>query len=161
MLGFPAQYTANCVAKSQRKSQAAEDERRALLGNTWSVPVVAWLLSQLTAVLGLSAPHTPQEVMNKLKPSAQNPVQASLWRTPLRPIRVASGLAPGGLVQKLGSLISVKGEDLLLTAPSSELSKFHRLRSSVPGKLWKWRVVAGWRWANKQEHINGLEMRAL
>lgn len=60
----------------------------------------------------------------------------------------------------MGSLISIKGEDVLLTASSSELSKFHRLRSSVPGKLWRWKVVTGWRWTNRSEHINGLELRA-
>eukprot|EP00438_Fugacium_kawagutii_P009647 Skav214996 [mRNA] locus=scaffold508:815286:819802:- [translate_table: standard] len=160
MLGFPVNYTAGCLPKAQRKTQAAVDERHTLLGNTWSVPVVAWFISQLLSVLGIIPCLTPQDLVDKLRPQAQDPVQVCLWRTPLRPSRGATGSAPVSLVEKLGSLVSVKGEDLLLTAPSSELGKFHRLRSSVPSKLWKWRIVAGWRWANQQEHINGLELRA-
>eukprot|EP00438_Fugacium_kawagutii_P001410 Skav219710 [mRNA] locus=scaffold776:167537:175718:- [translate_table: standard] len=161
MLGFPVNYTAGCFPKSKRKTQEAEDERHTLLGNTWSVPVVAWLLSQLTAPLDLSPTLTPQQIVDKLRPQAQDPVRTALWRSPLRPIRGAAGPAPAvSLVQKLGTLISVKGEDLLLTSSSNELCKFHRLRSSVPGKLWKWKIVTGWRWANRKEHINGLELRA-
>ena len=56
--------------------------------------------------------------------------------------------------------MSVKGEDLLLQAPSEQLVKFHRLRSSIPSKLWKWKEIAGWRWKGDVEHINALEMRA-
>ena len=63
-------------------------------------------------------------------------------------------------MKKLGGLVSVKGEDLLLQAPTENLVRFHRLRASIPGRLWKWRTVCGWQWQSHSDHINVLEMRA-
>ena len=37
----------------------------------------------------------------------------------------------------------------------------HRLRASLPSKLWRWRDVVGWRWKGGPEHINALELRAV
>ena len=161
MMGFPVGYTLNSVEKKLRNTTQHSDVRHSLIGNSWSVPVVAWLLSQLFGRLGLCPLYTPQEIINMLLPGQQVFLQSRLWRTPLRPLREApSGEGPS-LVQKLSNLISVKGEDLLLTTPSSQLCKFQRLRSSVPARLWKWRVVSGWRWKGSKEHINSLELRAV
>ena len=52
LLGFPLHFTQNCVPEAQRKSTQASDCRLTLLGNTWSVPVVAALLEQLFSRLG-------------------------------------------------------------------------------------------------------------
>ena len=96
-----------------------------------------------------------------LTPSGQIFMQARLWRRPLRAMRgdsLSSGL---NLVPKLANMISVKGEDILLTTPSSQLTKYHRLRASVPSRLWRWRVVSGWHWTGAKEHINSLELRAV
>ena len=49
----------------------------------------------------------------------------------------------------------------MLTTPSTQMVKFHRLRASVPSSLWRWRVVAGWQWSLSKEHINSLELRAI
>ena len=65
------------------------------------------------------------------------------------------------LVQKLTTLVSLKGEDLLLQAGSEDMVRYHRLRASVPSRLWKWAVAAAWRWQGTKEHINVLEMRAV
>ena len=44
---------------------------------------------------------------------------------------------------------------------STELPvRYHRLRASIPGSLWRWKVVSGWRWTGSPEHINVLEARA-
>lgn len=59
------------------------------------------------------------------------------------------------------NLISLKGEDILLTTPSTQMVRFHRLRASVPSRLWRWKVVTGWQWTRGKEHINSLEMRAI
>ena len=56
---------------------------------------------------------------------------------------------------------TMKGEDLMITAASEPQVKFHRLRSSVPAKLWRWKEVTGWRWRRSGEHINVLELRAI
>jgi hypothetical protein len=65
-----------------------------------------------------------------------------------------------GLARKLTGLVSVKGEDLLVQAPSEHLVKYHRLRNSIPARLWKWKEIPGWRWEGEPEHINSLELRA-
>ena len=65
------------------------------------------------------------------------------------------------LVQKLTPMVSLKGEDLLLQSQTEEVIKYHRLRASIPAKLWKWSTAASWRWLGCKEHINVLEMRAV
>ena len=161
MMGFPVGYTVNSVPKGERGNQTHSDLRHSLVGNTWSVPVVAWLASQLFGRLGLCPLYTPQQIMNMLTPQGQVYLQTRLWRTPLRPLRQPQPQDQGNMVQKLSNLISIKGEDVLLTTPSSQLCKYHRLRATIPARLWKWRVVSGWRWTGSKEHINSLELRAV
>ena len=161
MMGFPLGYTLNCLPKGQRQGERYHDLRLTLLGNSWSVPVVSWLLGQLLAPLGGCIPHTPQLIMDKLNPSGEAQMQSLLFRQPLRPQREAVTGDEAKLAFKLGNLVSIKGEDILLTSSSSDQAKFHRLRASVPSKLWKWKIVSGWRWTKKGDHINVLEMRAI
>lgn len=71
------------------------------------------------------------------------------------------GVPPYDLAFKLGNLVSIKGDDVLLNAPSSQMVKHHRLRASVPSKLWRWSVIAGWKWTKGSEHINSLELRSI
>ncbi len=59
MLGFPVGYTSMCAGKSDRKGEGYQDLRHTLIGNTWAVPVVAWLLSQLLQPLGLGKCFSP------------------------------------------------------------------------------------------------------
>ena len=63
--------------------------------------------------------------MDFLDPQNQTFRQSRLWRAPLRPLRGQAPAPSAKLVSKLGSLVSVKGEDILLTTPSSQLTKFH------------------------------------
>ena len=162
MMGFPVGYTQFCLPKQERKSDAYRDCRLTLIGNSWSVPVVSWFLSQLLSPLGLCMRHSPQNIMDLLHTGGQETFQGRLIRLPLRPIRSQyGGQASEELAQKLGNLVSIKGEDLLLTASSSEQVKFHRLRASIPSRLWHWKVVAGWSWTGSPEHINSLELRAV
>eukprot|EP00438_Fugacium_kawagutii_P022110 Skav219854 [mRNA] locus=scaffold859:647168:648580:- [translate_table: standard] len=160
MMGFPIDYTLPCLSKGERKDPHHTDCRSSLLGNSWSVPVVAWFLGQLFGALGLCPMYTPQDVMNLFRAGHQTFLQSRMLRPPLRPLR---GAAMGGhaLVHKLTSLVSVKGEDILLSTPSSQMVKYHRLRASVPSNLWKWSIVSGWAWHNRKEHINALELRAV
>ncbi len=162
MMGFPVGYTRWCLPKSQRKDPAYSDTRLTLLGNSWSVPVVSWFLSQLLAPRGFIAPHTPQDVINKLNPMNVEMLQAKLFRPPLNPLRGdCPPASEGALSGKLAHLISIKGEDVLLTTPTTQMAKYHRLRASVPSRLWKWKVISGWRWVGAKEHINSLELRAI
>ena len=64
------------------------------------------------------------------------------------------------LVRKLIGLVSQKGEDILLQHQTDIPVKYHRLRMSLPPKLWRWKTVSGWAWKDATEHINVLELRA-
>ena len=161
MMGFPVGFTKNCVPKSQRKGKEAEDIRLSLIGNSWSVPVVAWLLGQLLAKQGFADYHAPQDVLEKLKADHLSSLQARLFRSPLGNINHQHTPGEAGvLVTKLANLVSMKGEDVMLTTPTSQMQKYHRLRASVPSRLWKWRILSGWKWTGQREHINSLELRA-
>ena len=58
-------------------------------------------------------------------------------------------------------LLSTKRLVTSLEKPLLLKVKFHRLRSSVPGKLWRWKEVTGWQWRHSGEHIDVLELRAI
>ena len=161
IMGFPVGYTRPCLPKRLQGSSQHQDTRHALIGNSWCVPVVAWFLGQLCAPLGLCPFYTPQQLVDFLNPMQQVFLQSRLWRTVLRPLRGATSPSSEPLVPKLANLISVKGEDILVSAPSSQLVKFQRLRTSVPARLWKWKVVSGWTWKGDKEHINSLELRSV
>ena len=70
IMGFPRNYTVHCMPKQQQGSEAHEDERKSLIGNSWNVPVVVWLLSQLGHLLGLCMAKTPQEAVEATRPGA-------------------------------------------------------------------------------------------
>ena len=141
-MGFPVGYTAPCLPKSKQKGTEYSDVRHTLIGNSWHVPVVAWLLKELFAPLGLTKLRTVHDVVLGSSPGADQTLQGYLRRLPLRPVRNKEAEAPEcQLGKKLINFVAVKGEDLLLQALSVGTMKFHRLRASVQSKLWRWRVV--------------------
>ena len=108
----------------------------------------------------MNPPVRVADIVSRTSPVAAKDFQTFLQRpymTQQRTPVTACGLK---LVQKLLTQVSMKGEDLMLKASSEDQVKYHRMRSSVPAKLWKWRTVAGWHWSGSKEHINVLEMRA-
>eukprot|EP00435_Cladocopium_sp_Y103_P058354 s184_g20.t1 len=161
MMGFPLHYTSPCFPKGRQKGADYNDARLSLLGNSWSVPVVAWLIGQLLGRLGIIPTPSPQDILDNLKPGTSCTTQGRLVRLPLNPQRGIGERAGHALAAKLGNLISMKGEDILLSTPTSQMVRYHRLRASVPSSLWRWRVVTGWTWRQGHEHINSLELRAI
>eukprot|EP00438_Fugacium_kawagutii_P028520 Skav226749 [mRNA] locus=scaffold3942:27571:31074:- [translate_table: standard] len=161
MLGFPLHYTRNCLPKAQNKDTKAMDCRLTLLGNTWSVQVVACLLSHLFSTLGFIGPISPQDIVNRCFAEHLSTFQQRLCRLPFNPPRTLGADCSYELACKLGNLVSIKGEDIMLLTPTTQLAKFHRLRATVPGRLWRWKTIAGWRWSSSREHINALELRAI
>ena len=159
ILGFPVDYTQFCFKKADRVGAKYDDQRKTLLGNSWSVPVVSCLLKHLFTPLGLMEVTSVQQVITRLTPGKGDHLQSVLLRPPLR--RDQPMIKPDdGLAFKLSGLVSIKGEDLLLQAPTDFVVKNQRFRNTVPSKLWKWREIAGWAWSGPPEHINQLEMRA-
>eukprot|EP00435_Cladocopium_sp_Y103_P035832 s933_g9.t1 len=126
---------------------------------TWISEKPCWGILGRFEQLGLIPKLSIQEVVSRTTPGAGSSLQAILQRPPVR--RETPTVVPdNGLTRRLAGLVSVKGEDLLLQAPSEQVVKYHRLRSSIPAKLWKWTDIAGWRWRGDSEHINSLELRA-
>ena len=162
MMGFPRHYTAMCMPKGKRHSADYTDCRHTLIGNSWSVPVVSYLLQCLLAPLGLCREHTPGLIIQKLTPGPDTQVQTMLFRQPLRKMRASTlDSYDLDLAFRLSNLVSIKGEDIMISSTSQEQVKFHRLRASVPSKLWHWKVVSGWKWTKEGDHINVLELRAI
>ena len=160
ILGFPTGYTTKCLPKADYNTEKWSDCRLRLLGNSWSVPVVACLLHCLFLTLGLVDELSADDIVRPLAPGKCDDLPGLLMRPPLRQSTKA-GATEGGLARKLLGQISVKGEDILLQMSTDIPARYHRLRASIPGKLWRWRDVVGWRWKGEAEHINALELRAV
>ena len=162
IMGFPKDYTVQCMAKQWQGSPQHLDERKTLIGNSWNVTVVTWLISQLGGQLGLCPFLSPQQAVDATAPGMSSGLAGLLYRPPMQPGR-KQGQSTGELtlVKKLLNLVSLKGEDIMLQAPSEDTLRYHRLRASLPAKLWKWRTVKGRRWSGSPEHINVLELRAV
>ena len=161
-MGFPRDYTKMCVVKSEQKGRLFENIRMTLLGNSWQVGVIAWLLRQLFHIRGLCDVISPQVLVDRMCPGSSSRLQSLLLRPSVASSSKLEREDPQGiLVQKLMGIVSIKGEDLLLQASSEPAVKFHRLRASIPAALWKWRAITGWQWKGEREHINCLEMRAV
>ena len=161
IMGMPAHHTSTCFPKSRRSGAEYTDARLSLIGNAWSVPVVAWIISCLGSILGLCRVFTPQQVVQLCKPGGSGELQQLLLRPPVSRHSTVPDQQGTHLVKKLAGLVSIKGEDLLLQAPSEHQVKYQRLRASVPPQLWRWKTIAGWAWQGSPEHINCLEMRAI
>ena len=161
-MGMPKDYTLNCLPKNEQGSQTHLDTRLTLVGNSWNVTVITWLLSQLGADRGINPHISLEEIVTRTSPGCRKDLQTFLHRAPMGKThcKISSGKALQ-LVRKMLTLVSIKGEDISLQSSSEDLVRYHRLRSSIPAKLWKWKTVASWKWSGAKEHINSLEMRAV
>eukprot|EP00438_Fugacium_kawagutii_P000699 Skav220040 [mRNA] locus=scaffold2981:259455:271618:+ [translate_table: standard] len=90
VLGFPVGYTKMCVAKTYQKGVDFENKRLSLLGNSWHVGVIAWLLSQLFGRLGIGPVWSLRQVVQALVPGHGRLLQSVLLRPPLCPSGKAS-----------------------------------------------------------------------
>eukprot|EP00438_Fugacium_kawagutii_P007753 Skav221253 [mRNA] locus=scaffold1045:682679:688780:+ [translate_table: standard] len=162
LMGFPKDYTVNCLPKAQQGSVKHTDLRLSLIGNTWNVMVVSWLLSKLGFLLGLNPDFTVGEIVQRTSPGATTNFLTYLQRPSMRISRGKTSKEQAmKLVHKFLKQVSLKGEDIMLQAGSEDLTKYHRLRASVPARLWRWQTAASWAWSSRNEHINALELRAV
>lgn len=67
-MGFPLDYTRNCVVKAEQKGASYDDARLSLLGNSCQLGVVAWLIMQVMVPLGLCKKRSLQELVNEFTP---------------------------------------------------------------------------------------------
>ena len=161
-MGFPVDYTAACAPKGQQKGDGYSDIRHTLVGNSWHVTVITWLMKELFGPLGLTNLASLGDVVQATSPGRDSSLQGYLRRPSLVPVKgPCSDVAEEQLTRKLVNLVSIKEEDLLLQADSENQVKFHRLRASIPGKLWRWKTICGWAWKQSGYHINVLEVQAV
>ena len=162
IMGFPLHFTSPCMAKGKQQGASYLDCRHSLIGNTWNVQVVTFLMSRLSSSLGLTIANSLQDVVKQTSPGRSDSLRGFLQRLPLNPPKGKSSHDQQAiLASKLSTFVSIKGEDILLQSPTEKLVRFQRLRASVPANLWRWKVKAGWRWKFGQAHINELELRAV
>ena len=161
-MGFPVGFTEPCLSKSMQHGDRYLDTRLSLIGNSWHVTVISWLLQQLFFPLGMTPVNGLGEVVKATSPGEDRHLQGYLTRLPLHPSKSHEHRnMEEVLTKKLANFVSVKGEDLMIQAPSENTVKFHRLRASVPGKLWRWKTICGWPWKHSGYHINVLELQAV
>lgn len=161
-MGFPLHFTSPCMAKGKQEGSSYLDCRHSLIGNTWNVQVVTFLMSRLFYPLGLTVVSSLEDVVKQTSPGRSDSLRGFLQRLPLNPAKGKSRSDQQAiLATKLSTFVSIKGEDILLQSPTEKLVRFQRLRASVPANLWRWKVKAGWRWKYGQAHINELELRAV
>ena len=181
LLGFPVDYSFTCLPKNEIKANPLrhEDVRMTLLGNSWSVPVVAYFFLQLLKPLRLCRLSSLRDVLLTLFTEEPISGEALLsWRalrhsttakSPQVPNAAlstshadsASQVSPSHLTTQLATLASMKGEDVLIQM-SHDARIPQKFRRSVPVELWTWKEICGWRWAAQStEHINRLELRAV
>ena len=123
IMGMPAHHTAPCFPKAQRTGARYADARLTLVGNAWCVPVVAWLISCLGSVLGLCRAFTPSQIVQLCRPGGSGELQQLLLRPSVGRHTSVPEQQGAPLVKKLAGLVSIKGEDLLLQAPSEHQVK--------------------------------------
>ena len=142
------------------QKKEAERIRKSLLGNSYSCPVVAWLVSHLLFREGLAVRvASPDEVASgrtvqlaarqKCEPLGDNV-------PPPRP-RAAPDLE---LVERLGAGVDHRGSDVRL-ALGEAMRPSAWPRREVPARWWRWRTVLALAWKIRgKEHINALEVRS-
>lgn len=96
ILGFPVGYTVQCHSKQSHGSAEHLACRLTLLGNSWSVPVIIWLLGHLGTALGIHSSVKPQEAVQRCAPGAGETLAMFLQRPRLKQVKqtMACGSSP-------------------------------------------------------------------
>ena len=68
IIGIPVGYTRPCLPKAQQGTTEWDDTRLTLVGNSWHVGVVTWLLEQLLSPLGFCRGQSLQAIVTYLTP---------------------------------------------------------------------------------------------
>lgn len=171
MMFLPIGYTYHCCTKTIRKQNPLQwdDWRMTLIGSSWHVGVVSFLLQELLANLGLLPSKTLVQTLARLRPGSAESLGALLFRPAFatrKPFFESTRdlIKEQNLVSRLCHLVSTKGTDVLLKSTTDTVPTSHRFRQSIPPKLWRWKVVCGWRWPvspHGPQHINKLEIKAI
>ena len=84
IMGFPLGYTSPCRPKSLQVGRDYHDARHTLIGNTWNVSVVAWLMGNLFFPLGPSKVSTVDQMVKQTSPGRGTDLRTYLQRGALQ-----------------------------------------------------------------------------
>lgn len=127
MLGFPLHYTAACSGKSERKQVGYNDIRLTLHGEYVEHACNCVVVEPIVVSTRDGRPYDPSRCSGQVHARGVCLAPGRRVRMPIRSVKSTRGDAEQ-LAGKLGNLISLKGEDILISTPSMQLVKFHRLR---------------------------------
>ena len=163
--GFDQDHTIPSVPSAMLSSNAREAEyvRKALLGNSFSCPVVVWLLGYLlfdSKLIARRPSLTEVSLGVPLRLATLAPVPSTLPAE--APAALPDGIAAVSpeemLVKRLAGLCDHQGSDVRigLEAP---LRPCGWPRAETPARWWRWKTATSSAW-QAEEHINILELRA-
>ena len=154
IMGFPRGYTMGCWSTKDKRADlhGYEFARCSMIGNTFNVPVMAWLLAQqlykwkmiarLPTVSELADPWCSCDLFSRKEQAMEmDPDEAAL-----------------ALVRHYFSKQSLRGGDV------RSMSELNIAKVILPGSMdpeeWTWKTAISTRWQLSGEHINVLECRA-
>lgn len=103
-------------------------------------------------IVGLCPRQSPQDAVEATRPGVRA-IGGVLQRQSMKRSQREGERGECELVAKPLSLVSLKGEDIMIQAPSAE-TQYHRSRVSLPAALWSSRTVMGWRWRIRSKFIH-------
>jgi hypothetical protein len=160
LMGFRRDYTLAAVASSRYSSDKvnAEYERKALMGNSFSAQVVAWLLAHVLLQFELiTRLPTPDELATGIPLElASPPVEGEV-----EPVECTGDEQdrPPGLIlaRRIVGLAGHRGSDVRISQDSTAAPESWP-RAEVPAPWWKWKTGFSFPFKHS-EHINALEVR--
>ena len=162
ILGFEPGHTLPAVPSAMYSARPLEAERlrKSLLGNSFSCPMFAWLVSHLLVDAGLATRvPSPTEVASGVRLDLARRLEVEsvdVVREPTRSERPADLL----LVERLGAGVDHRGSDIRVGLRTS-LAPSSWPRREVPCRWWNWRTILSFGWRlHHGEHINALELRS-
>ena len=160
-MGFPRDYTLAAVASSRYSSDKvnAEYERKALMGNSFSAQVVAWLLAHVLRQFELiTRLPTPDELAAGIPLElASLPVEGEV--EPEEFTGDEQERPPGFiLARRIVGLAGHRGSDVRISQDSTAAPESWP-RAEVPAHWWRWKTGFSFVF-NHPEHINAFEVRA-
>ena len=158
-MGFEKDYTLPCMLAADRHGPGYENERCSLIGNSFHVPTVAWLLSHALADWGcLFRPVSVAEISDPGIPFSLTDEGISEFHQPVTWARHVSEDGPTALVRYYMSLQSHRGGDVKLLG--QHITSSMPVPRSLDPLEWVWKVCISTPWKYSGEHINAYEVRA-
>ena len=155
LLGFDRDYTK--VAHKDPKASHLDDTRNFLLGNSFSVYSVSWLVQQLFLARGLLKDELPPATL--FRRGCCRPSWSEIGEFVKGPADYDSAVA----AQFTGEFLAIGdrgGSDIRLDVGLPFRPKAWP-RASIDPFYWKWRVVLSTRWQDGRDlHINVRELQA-